>query len=325
MCADIFTQTRGQLTRPLAEVRAQILETLRGRVLRGMQAGTLAGGDRLPTSRELAAEFRADYRLVIAAYRELADEGLVELRARGGVYVAARAAGRHGVPPLPERWLVEILTQGLGREIPGPELHEWLRRSLETLRLRAVVVARTSDQASGLCRELSDEFGLLAESVLAAELEEEGANPLPLRRADLLVTTPAHAELVRARGLALQKPVISVEVRPELRGGEWLFLLRRPVYVVVATPEFGEMLRSFYAQVPGIENLRLVVYGRDDLLQIPETAPTYVTQQVRASLGGVRIPGRILPAARVISTESAREIFAFIVRSNLEAMSRGGW
>jgi hypothetical protein len=96
------------------------------------------------------------------------------------------------------------------------------------------------------------------------------------------------------------------------------------VYAVVATQEFGETLRSFYASVRGIENLRIIVYGRDDLRDIPEDAPTYVTQRVRAQLGDVRVPGRILPAARTISTESAREIFTFIVRSNIEAMSRLG-
>lgn len=118
--------------------------------------------------------------------------------------------------------------------------------------------------------------------------------------------------------------MIVVEVRPELLGGEWALLLRRPVYVVVATPEFGEMLRRFYAHVPGIEHMRLLVHGRDDLSAIPEGAPTYVTQRVREQLAGASIKGRILPAARTISAASARQIFAFVVRANIEAMSRAG-
>ena len=82
------------------------------------------------------------------------------------------------------------------------------------------------------------------------------------------------------------------------------------------------MLRRFYATVPGIENLRILVLGRDDLREIPPEAPTYVTQRARAELGDVRIPGRVLPAARTIAAASAREIFSFIVRANIEAMSR---
>ena len=100
-------------------------------------------------------------------------------------------------------------------------------------------------------------------------------------------------------------------------------LLRRPVYVVVATAQFGEMLRKFYAAIPGIENLRILVLGTDDLASIPDGAPTYVTQGVRKQLGATRIPGRIIPAARTIADASAREIFAFIVRENLQALRRG--
>lgn len=298
----------------------EIVEVMRGRILRGLEAGTLAQGDRLPSGRDLAAEFEVDHRVVLSAYRTLARERLVEMRTRGGVYVAERH-GRGGLPAIPALWLATVLADGLIREIPAPDLHEWLRRCTETLRLRAAVVATTTDQLYGLCRELHDDFGLEADSVLASELTNDRI-PLPLRRADIIVTTAAHAERVRALGATLQKPVQVIEVRPDLIVGEWAMLLRRPVYVVVATPEFGTMIRDFFASVEGIENLHLVVLGRDDVSSIPADAPTYVTQGVRAKLAGVRIPGRILPTARTISAKSAREIFGFIVDSNIEAMSR---
>lgn len=306
----------------MTDPRSLVVATLRGRILRGVQAGTLRPGDRLPSARELASEFDVDFRLVIAAYKELVAEELVELRPRGGAYVAARPPSQHGLPPLPEGWLVDVLTQGLGREIPGPELHEWLRRATETLRLRAVVVASTLDQVYGLCRELRDDFGLEVEGLSADDVRHAEATPLPLRRADLVVTTAAHKGWLGTAAADLGKPLTVVETRPDLLGGEWALLLRRPVYVVVATPEFGAMLRRFYAHVPGIENLRVLVHGRDDLSAIPEGAPTYVTQRVREQLGAEPIKGRILPAARTIAAESARAIFAFVVRANIEAMSR---
>ena len=308
----------------MTEPRALIVDTLRGRVLRGLQAGTLRSGDRLPSARELAVEFAVDFRLVLAAYKELGAEGLVDLRPRGGIYVAARSAGERGIPPLPEAWFAELLGQGLAREIPAPELHEWLRRCTETLRLRAVAIAGTADQVHGLCRELRDDFGLEADAVLVSEVTSLDALPLPLRRADLVVTTRAHEARLRELATELRKAIVVIDVRPELQGGEWALLLRRPVFAVVATPEFGEMLRRFYAEVPGIENLRVLVYGRDDLETIPEGAPTYLTQGVRGMLGDVRIRGRVLPAARTIAAASAREIFAFIVRANIEAMARLG-
>lgn len=306
----------------MADAPELIVDTLRGRVLRGLHAGALAPGDRLPTSRELAAEFDVEYRIVISAYKVLAAEGLIELRPRGGVYVAAGGLTRNGIPPLSEEWLVDFFTQGLAREIPGPDLHEWLRRSTETLRLRAAVIASTADQSYGLCRELRDDFGLDSVPLLADEVRSSADGGLALQRADLVVTTRAHAGWVGEAAAAVGKAVVVIDVRPELRGGEWALLLRRPVYAVVSTPAFGEMLQRFYASVPGIDNLHVFVLGREDLEQIPEGAPTYVTQHVRAQLNEVRIPGRLLPAARTISTESARALFAFIVRSNIEAMSR---
>lgn len=308
----------------MAASQDPIVDTLRRRVLRGIQAGTLRVGDRLPSARELAGEFRVDYRLVIAAYKQVAAEGLIELRPRGGVYVTGREPGRDGVPPLPEAWLVDVLTQGLARELAGPELHEWLRRCTETLRLRAVVLSTTEDQVYGLCRELRDDFGLESEGLTAEQVRGVSPPPLAIRRADLLVTTEAQRSWVTTLAGELRKPSIVVDVRPDLAVGEWALLLRRPVYAVVATAEFGEMLRRFFAAVPGVENLRICVLGRDDLSAIPSDAPTYVTQSARRELGTTHVPGRILPAARTIAPESAREIFAFIVRTNVEAMSRVG-
>ncbi len=242
------------------------------------------------------------------------------MRARGGVYVADRR-GAGGLPTIAASWMADILAEGLTREIPAPELHEWLRRCTETLRLRAAVVASTADQLHGLCRELHDDFGLEADAVGASELIDERI-PLPLRRADIIVTTAAHEARMRSLGAELKKPVQVIDVRPDLVVGEWAMLLRRPVYVVVATAEFGRMIREFFAAVDGIENLRLVVLGSDDVSAIPADAPTYITQGARGGLAGMRIPGRILPVARTISAKSAREIFSFIVESNIEAMGR---
>lgn len=306
----------------MSDIREQIVDVLRGRVLRGIQSGALRPGDRMPTSREVAPEFETDYRVVILAYKTLQKEGLVELRPRGGVYVAPRHGGASGASLLPELWLAELLAAGLAREIPGPELPEWLERCTATLRLRAIVVASTDDQIKGLCRELRDDFGMVAEGILAETLQADAPPPSHVRHADLILTTGAHADWVRTLAKDLNVTSIVITVRPELLTGEWALLLRRPVYAVVSSPAFGDMLRGFFAKVPGIENLHIVVFGRDDLAMIPEHAPTYVTQQVRSQLGHTRIPGHILPAARTISSESAREIFTFIVRSNVDAMVR---
>src|SRR5262249_20717281 len=101
---------------------------------------------------------------------------------------------------------------------------------------------------------------------------------------------------------------------------EWAMLLRQPVWVIVAAREFGEMIRRFFANVRGVENLRILVHGEDDLSAIPEGAPTYVTHRVRETLEMRIIRGKILPVARTISVESAGKIFDFIVHANVRAI-----
>ena len=77
------------------ERRLEIADLLRRRVKLGLHAGSLTPGDRLPSTRELAADFRVDHRVVVGAYHQLVAEGLVEMRPRGGIYVADISACRH--------------------------------------------------------------------------------------------------------------------------------------------------------------------------------------------------------------------------------------
>ena len=307
---------------------AELVETLRHRIVRGLHAGTLAAGDRLPSARELEQEFDVDHRVVLAAYRDLVGEGLVELRQRGGIYVGA--AARAGTLPMPaEPWIVRLLTEGIAREVPIVELHDWLRRAVDTRRLRAAVIQGSADQIVGMCRELRDDYGLEATGVdaeplagaLAAALTNAGELPAEIRRADLLVTTEGFERLGRAVAELARKPVIVATVRPDLIGGEWRLLLRKPVYVIVADARFEALLGQFFADTPGVQNLRIFVVERDDPRTIPAGAPGYVTRGARERLGGTALHGRVLPTARIFSSDSARELVAFIVRANFAALA----
>ena len=310
----------------MTDPEQMVAETLRGRVLRGLQAGTLEPGERLPSARELVGEFGVDHRLILAAYRELAKEGLVEIRERGGVYVGASEATGTLTRALPVAWIVDTFAAAHAREVTGPLLPELIRRAVETVRLRALVVTTTADQVAGLARELSDDFGLLADGLLMSESADAPTLAQATNRCDVIIATEGAMELASTLAAKHDKPVIRIEVRPDLVAGEWAILLRQPVWAIVATPEFGEMLERFFADVKGIENLHVLVHGRDNLANIPRDAPTYVTQRVRDALGDTPIPGRVLPPARSISSDSARLIFDFIVRANVrakEAVQRG--
>ena len=316
----------------MAERWDPIADILRRRVRRGVQAGTLRRGDRLPSARALAVELNTDPRQVAGAYRDLEREGLVELRARGGVYVALRSESEAVVPTPDPAWLAGILSEAVAREVPLLEVPGWLERALGAVTLHAVVVAATSDQASGLCRELQDDFGLRADALLADDLApllgdaglEGGDVPAELRDAALVVTTESLGAPVARLAGQLGVPCVVTTVRPDLIGGEWQLLLRHPLWVVVADARFEATLRRFLEARFGAENLRTLVVGRDDVATIPDGAPTYVTRGARERLGATRIPGRILPATRTISRESSREIIEHIVRANLRALASSG-
>lgn len=305
-----------------ADVCHRIADTLRGRILRGIHAGALRHGERLPSARDLRCEFEVDHRTIIAAYRQLESEGLVQMRARGGVYVASDFGG--GTVPLPSAtWLTDVFTQAVTREIPLVELHDWMRRATSTLRIRAVAVQGTEDQIAGLCRELRDDYGIDAVGI-DAEALKDGDPPPAARYADLFVTTHGYEAQTSALAARYGKPMIVAEVRPDLIGGEWRLLLRKRVYVIVRDERFGEVLRMFFEGVPGAENVHPLVLGRDDIDSLPHDAHVYVTRSARDALGTRTVRGRMLPSARLFSDRTARQIVEFVTRSNLGAMASAG-
>lgn len=57
-------------------------------------AGEMRGGDPLPSVRSLAADLRVNPATVVQAYRELAAEGVVEMKQGAGSFIAALEAGQ---------------------------------------------------------------------------------------------------------------------------------------------------------------------------------------------------------------------------------------
>lgn len=295
-----------------------IVDSLRSRILRGLQVGTLQHGDRLSSARELAAEFDTDYRQVLSAFKTLEAEGLIQVRERGGAYVTSENGPGDRSTVVPTVWLAEILIDAYARELSPMELCEWLARSIETVQLRALVVAMSDAEVAELTREISDDFGISAQGVLVSTLAAQ-VKSSAVWRSDLLLMTPhAHEELQRI-GAVIDKPIIIVETRTTFSDSDWRGLLRQSLWVVVATAEFGELLRASLSSVEGHENLRIVVAGVDDLASIPKNAPTFATHRVRHYLQNGEFRGRLLPSPRTLTAESARNIITFVVQTNLRA------
>lgn len=298
--------------------REEIAGILRQRVIAGLHLGLLRPGTRLPSVRTLAAEFEADPRVVLATYRQLATDKLVEVRPRSGVFVADTAVSAGETLPQTAEWIVGVLVEGIGRGIAAIEFPERVRRCLTTVPLRAACVECNRDQIAGLCSELARDYGFTTTAVDLAALNS-AAPPSGVQAADLLVTTSYHAREVQQVAESMGKPWIAVSHRPEFIAEATRLLEKGPLYFVAADPRFAEKLGRMFASAPGSENLRVLVTGRDDVSTIPADAPVYVMPSARAGLEESALQARVVPAPRVFSPETASTLLSFIVSANMAA------
>ena len=304
--------------------RMEVASELRDRIVSAIHVGRLRGGERLASVRTLAAEFDVNERVVLAALRTLADEGFIELRPRSGAYVQPPHLASGASLPHLGAWLVGLLIQARARGIAPRDVSELVRRAMTTRHVRAACIECNGDQLAMLCAELADDHGYVAESV-PLDLLSTAEPPAALKRADVLVTTAFHAERVRRVATALRKPWIAVALRGEIMRDVGRHLRAGPVYYIATDPRYERKLRRMLANVGPVSNLRVMIIGRDDLDEIPPSAPTFAMPSAREYLikrfgrgGG---PGTPIQPPRHFSDASARELLTFLVRANTSALS----
>lgn len=292
------------------------MSVLRTRVRDALAMGALHPGDRLPSTRTLAGELEVDPRVVATALRRLADEGLVEVRPRSGVYVALSADASHGeVPALPSSWATDVVVESIERGVAAHRLSAALAALVDTYKVRAAVIAPSVDQTAGIARELRDDYGIAAATIFPEQLTG-GSIPAALSRAHVIVTSAGFERPARALAARLRKPMILVSVRPDLFSEDWLAFMQRPVYVVAMDPRFRAALRDVLSNVPGGENVTILLAAKSDLTRIPPDAPTYVTESARRMLGRWGLPGRVVRPRRLFARETVRDIVEFLIRHN---------
>jgi len=300
--------------------REQICDSLRSRVASGLHLGLLQPGQRLGSARETARQLGTDYRIVVAAARQLERDGLLEVRPRAGIFVAGEAASpaTAALSALGNRivhWLLDEIASGM----PAAGFADRVRRCLETVRLRAACVECNADQLHFLCRELATGYGL---ETSAHELERLGLEMPQLRHADLLVSTTHHAGEVRHLAARLGKPYVLVTLDPTQRAEVVRMLAERPVYVIGTDRRFAAKVRAIWSSEPGGANLRPLTVGEDTLDGVPAAAAVLVMPSARPLLADSPLLARALPP-RGLSRESARQILSFVVQRNVEAEVRG--
>jgi hypothetical protein len=318
--------------------RSDVEETLRQRVLSARRFGTLPIDGRLPSARSVAVELEADPRVVVAAYRALERDGMVEQRPPSRAFFVVRdgASGREAGPAgagaasgRADDWLVEILAQALERDVAVPDFPEHARRAVESARVRAACVECNRDELTWLCRELTEDYGIDATPVeLDALPRVDGGTPAPalaraippeLRRADLLVTTAAHADVVRALAERLGKTCVVVTQREDLARELDRLLAQGAVYFVATDPRFARKLAASEPARANPGRLRTTILGERDPATIPAGAPAYVMRTARDELGGVPEHVRALSTLHAFSAATREELLRYLVRANVQA------
>lgn len=306
--------------RPLAD-------RLRDRILNALHVGDLQPGDRLPSIRALWKELGVDHRVVAAAYRELEEEGLVEVRGRSGVYVARQDQLGGELLAETARWMGGVMVEAWKRRISIHELPELIRRCTTSRVLRCACVESNVDQMTAYCAELREQFGVDPYPVYISP------DPLPrparsvefygvedrLRECDFAVTTSYHARLVRAAADNVGRPSVTLTVSGDVVDIVQRHLREAPLTVVAVDSVYGQRIRSLYARSDE-EAERIRILLADDtagLAALDPDEPILMTYAAHQRLGDLPNP-LLAPHSPTFSANTARDLLETLIRLNVE-------
>lgn len=306
---------------------ADLLKTLRGRVVAALHSGQVHPGDRLPSVRELAAELGEDPRTVLRAYRTLESEGLVEIRTRSGVYLARQEQVAPEVKWETSRWVAdEVLTEAWRRRIRIPELPDFIRRCTAMATVRCACIDAVEDHRVALCGEIREDFGMhtmpipLRVATRPGEVLRLSSIRAALEDADLLVTTGFHAAELRPVAEELGKPLVVMRINPLGRAEIERLQREGTVTFVVVDPAFEERLRLIFG-----DDIRVVLAeDRRAVAALDPAGRTVISHAAALRLGDRRPAAALTPHTPVISVETARELAHWLVQFNLRAMRSEG-
>ena len=299
-----------------------VQDYLRRRLITDLHLGRLKPRDRAPSLRIVAAELGVGIRAVSRAYAALEKEGLVYIRGRSGVYVAA--TGFEPELSEPQSWYSAILTDAWRRRIPLPMLPDLLQQFVSR-RLRCACVESTEDHMTAFCAELDHDFGLdtTAVDLLVADtdpgLDEEKIDNA-VAETDFVVTTAFHAAEVRQAAQRHKKPMVIISVNETLVHAIESRLRQGPAMIVGADPRFVERVdRCLTTAFQSSGTLR-VAHVTDYLLN-PQEFENHLMMPTRAAQKMLDGPEyHLLPdALPFISLDAAREITRCMIAVQGEA------
>jgi hypothetical protein len=251
----------------------------------------------------------------MAAYRQLASEGLVRLKPRSGIFVEAYPRPSEELLPEVGSWVVDLFLRGLSCGIPPTELRRRVQGCLDSVDVRAICFECNDDQIQVLCRQARDDFGFVTEALDADVLARREPLPASAGSADLILTTRFHAEGAQRLGRRLRRPVVVVTLDPVFLTEIRRVLSAGPVWWICTDARFAAKLPRIFPDAP----LNPIVLGRDNLESVPASAVVYATPPTAERLPQGWREGRVVTVPRIFSADTARALITVFVRRNLEA------
>lgn len=306
---------------PAAELRrvlfegataGDVPERLRTGIAAALDLGYLRPGDRLPGTREAATASGIDHRVISAAYRRLAAEGLVEVRPRRGPVVASLPAAEVEELGETQEWLAGVLDGAAELQVRVPALCDLVRRWTAQVPVRCLCVDSTEDGRAALAHEMTQQWGMECTAIGPEGRGGQRELASAIRASDLVVTTHHAAGAVRSLARGAGRPVVVAAVRADLAEALEEALSRGPVTAVVADPAFAERLRV----APGGDRLQVVLAGDEAAIEaLPADQTVLMTlaaqQKVKRSLRLLAAPGHF------VAPLDARALARVLIRANL--------
>jgi DNA-binding transcriptional regulator YhcF (GntR family) len=250
-----------------AQPGSVILDQLRDRIVTGLYFGNWQPGELLPSIRDIADAESVDRKTAAAAYHRLEEEGLVEVKARSGVFLRdERENGRNGgagpLEKLQRRWLKNTYD---GARALGLDTRTVLRLFNAVADVEATpvpVVDEDMATARTVAEELRECVGIDARPVGLADMNGRSV----FAAAPFAVTTPYYAG--RVSTALTRTPLIiatlSLDLLHELmqRAATGNILVTVPSQWIASRVEAALRQRA-----PNMERTHVVVAGRDTDLQ----------------------------------------------------------
>ncbi len=295
------------------------VERVRAQLVAAMHLGRLRPGDRVPSVRRLADLTGMDRKTVHRAYVRLAREGLLDLRAGSGTYLAGGHAAEDARPALSDlvgvvnRSRTEAAALGVSTAIYARFLELSLCGGLRDVTL--TVVECNLEQVGVFGHELRASTGVRWRPALVADLK---ATPRELVGDSFgIVTTDFHAAEVGEIGASLGLPVYRVTLEASFPKTLVDHARRGDVVMVVRDKTFATGFLRFLAQIPVPEEIlsRFVVVepmeAAPALRATASGASVYISPLVERAMAG-KVPSRLIrvPIRRHLASASVERLRA---------------